>query len=85
MNGIHEVTGSIPVWSTILRSPVIVRELRLASHAPGLPRRLGLKPRRAIHRARRRLSAVAAEPRRRTGAVARSQVCTEFLLGAHAA
>ena len=21
MNGIHEVTGSIPVWSTILRSP----------------------------------------------------------------
>ena len=22
MNGIHEVTGSIPVWSTILRSTI---------------------------------------------------------------
>ena len=29
MNGIHEVTGSIPVWSTILRSPF--GELRMAS------------------------------------------------------
>jgi hypothetical protein len=31
MNGIHEVTGSIPVWSTNLRSPAFVSELRLAS------------------------------------------------------
>src|SRR5256885_1249929 len=31
MNGIHEVTGSIPVWSTILRSPVHASELRMAS------------------------------------------------------
>jgi hypothetical protein len=31
MNGIHEVTGSIPVWSTILRSRELTpkRELRL--------------------------------------------------------
>ena len=27
MNGIHEVTGSTPVWSTNLRSPVIMRRL----------------------------------------------------------
>ena len=33
MNGIHEVTGSIPVWSTNLRSPASVSELRLASQA----------------------------------------------------
>ena len=32
MNGIHEVTGSIPVWSTTLRSPAIMSELRVASH-----------------------------------------------------
>ena len=32
MNGIHEVTGSIPVWSTTLRSRAIVSELRVASH-----------------------------------------------------
>ena len=32
MNGIHEVTGSIPVWSTILRSPAVLSELRMASH-----------------------------------------------------
>jgi hypothetical protein len=31
MNGIHEVTGSIPVWSTTLRSPAFVSELRVAS------------------------------------------------------
>ena len=31
MNGIHEVTGSIPVWSTILRSPAFVSERRSAS------------------------------------------------------
>jgi hypothetical protein len=31
LNGIHEVTGSIPVWSTILRSRALTpkRELRL--------------------------------------------------------
>jgi hypothetical protein len=31
LNGIQEVTGSNPVWSTNLRSPAIVSELRLAS------------------------------------------------------
>ena len=35
MNGIHEVTGSIPVWSTNLRSPAILRELQLASQLSG--------------------------------------------------
>ena len=34
MNGIHEVTGSIPVRSTNLRSPASVSELRLASQPP---------------------------------------------------
>ena len=29
MNGIHEVTGSIPVWSTTLRSPLSPSELRM--------------------------------------------------------
>jgi hypothetical protein len=24
MNGIHEVTGSIPVWSTILSFPILI-------------------------------------------------------------
>ena len=35
VNGIHEVTGSIPVWSTILRSRELPpkRELRPASQA----------------------------------------------------
>ena len=33
MNGIHEVTGSIPVWSTTLRSPEL-SELRVASQPP---------------------------------------------------
>ena len=28
MNGIHEVTGSIPVWSTILRSRVQAKDVR---------------------------------------------------------
>ena len=33
VNGIHEVTGSIPVWSTTLRSRLPrERELRVASH-----------------------------------------------------
>ena len=35
MNGIHEVTGSIPVWSTNLRSMMqaeVDSELRLAGH-----------------------------------------------------
>ena len=31
MNGIHEVTGSIPVRSTNLLSPASVSELRLAA------------------------------------------------------
>ena len=31
MNGIHEVTGSIPVWSTILRSPFRRASARQAS------------------------------------------------------
>ena len=38
MNGIHEVTGSIPVWSTTLRSRELTpkRELWVASHAKGV-------------------------------------------------
>src|SRR3954470_15938903 len=32
LNGIQEVTGSIPVRSTTLRSPAPVSELRVASH-----------------------------------------------------
>ena len=32
LNGIQEVTGSIPVRSTNLRSPASMSELRLASH-----------------------------------------------------
>ena len=37
MNGIHEVTGSIPVWSTILRSRELTpkRELRLGKPREG--------------------------------------------------
>ncbi len=34
MNGIHEVTGSIPVWSTNLRSPVITRRLSAEAAQP---------------------------------------------------
>src|SRR5882724_311084 len=46
MNGIHEVTGSIPVWSTILRSPI--GELRLGKpqrvfHGRRMPRRSDAK------------------------------------------
>ena len=54
MNGIHEVTGSIPVWSTILRS----REL-----TPKRERRLG-EPREGgpLRTPTRRSSAVAYEP-----------------------
>ena len=68
MNGIHEVTGSIPVWSTNLRSPVFVSELRLASQ----PSRCSSKVQSSNHterftQARRRLPAVAAKPRRRAG------------------
>ena len=59
MNGIHEVAGSIPAWSTNLRSPVIGWRL------PTVARRakVGLSP---VHResygwqATRRLSTVAA-------------------------
>ena len=43
MNGIHEVTGSTPVWSTNLRSPAIVSELRLASPATKAAPRSNLK------------------------------------------
>ena len=61
VNGIHEVTGSIPVWSTNLRSPASMSELRLASHPSCVLR--GCRPTitEAIHQARRRLSTIAAQ------------------------
>jgi hypothetical protein len=39
MNGIHEVTGSIPVWSTILRSRALPQS---ASFPPPLTLRRGI-------------------------------------------
>ena len=47
MNGIHEVTGSIPVWSTILRSRELTPkcELRLGEPREGC-RAEAAKPRR---------------------------------------
>ena len=47
VNGIHEVTGSIPVWSTILRSRELTpkRELRLGEPGEGC-RAVAAKPRR---------------------------------------
>jgi hypothetical protein len=49
MNGIHEVTGSIPVWSTNLRSRLPnQRELRLASSHAKVAHR-SLDPSTRIH------------------------------------
>ncbi len=39
MNGIHEVTGSIPVWSTILRSRTLPPKRPPSTHARKKPRR----------------------------------------------
>jgi hypothetical protein len=41
MNGIHEVTGSIPVWSTILRSPAFAERASARQAMRRMPRHSG--------------------------------------------
>jgi hypothetical protein len=66
MNGIHEVTGSIPVWSTILRSPASVGELRLG------------EPSEFTSPTREGCRAEAAEPRRQATSFARLHPWASF-------
>src|SRR3954447_22292669 len=59
LNGIQEVTGSIPVRSTTLRSPAPVSELRVASH-PSLSISGERCPLSELTSGQRRVSTVAA-------------------------